>query len=130
MSTPRQVELEWFQALLGGGGGVSLTALRSFRVLRVFKVFKHMPALAKIVGVLLSSAASFFSIGLLLFLFWTVFSIIGLHVFGELGTLTNRRESNFENIFQSYIILFQVRAAELERVPGSQPVHLAQDSPG
>jgi len=72
------------------------------------QLFKHMPALAKIVGVLLSSAASFFSIGILLFLFLTVFSIIGLHVYGEIGPLEGVRGS-FKDIYHSYIILFQAR---------------------
>lgn len=76
---------------------------------RAAQLFKHMPALAKIVGVLLSSAASFFSIGLLLFLFLTVFSIIGLHVYGEIGQLEGTR-GHFKDIFNSYILLFQVQS--------------------
>eukprot|EP00854_Cymbomonas_tetramitiformis_P005080 gene5080-6184_t len=94
------------ELLIAGGAGVSLTAFRSFRVLRVFKVFKYSPALAKVVAALLSSLASFLSIGVLLSLFIAVFAIIGLHVFGELGALDSG--TSFTNIWKSTVTVFQL----------------------
>ncbi|KAK3234240.1 mitochondrial thiamine pyrophosphate transporter [Cymbomonas tetramitiformis] len=92
------------------GGIKGLSALRCFRVLRIFKVFKYAPSLTQIVGVLLSSLASFLSIGLLLFLFLGVFSIIGLHVYGDV--LEEDQRPNFRNIGQAFILVFQVLTLE------------------
>eukprot|EP00775_Hariotina_reticulata_P006841 gene6841-7059_t len=63
----------------------SLRVLRSFRVLRVMKMFKYLESLKMIASVLISSMGSFASIVVLLVLFWMVFSIMGLQMFGSLA---------------------------------------------
>lgn len=94
-------ELTLFQGTASG-----VAALRAFRVFRIFKVFKYTPMLAQIVGVLISALASFLSIALLLFLFTAVFSIIGLHVYGDV--LPRHERPNFSNIGHSFLLVFQV----------------------
>jgi hypothetical protein len=59
--------------------------------------------------VLLSSMASFTSIVILLVLFWLVFSIVGLHVFG--GLTLDVPWPNCDTFVNSLILNFNVRAA-------------------
>lgn len=56
--------------------------------------------------VLVSSMASFASIVVILVLFWLVFSIVGLHVFG--GLVTDEPWPNFNTLINSLIISFHV----------------------
>lgn len=60
----------------------ALRVLKALRVLRLFKLFRYMQSLRRIGEVLLSASTSFAAIATLLMLFWLVFSIIGMHVFG------------------------------------------------
>eukprot|EP00798_Chlamydomonas_sp_ICE-L_P015919 gene15919-22053_t len=82
------------------GGMGALRALRALRVLRVLKLFKYVKSLRKIGEVMLTCFASFFSIMVLLILFWIVYAIIGLHVFG--GTdLPDTVWPNFDTFLNS-----------------------------
>ncbi|KAG2448926.1 hypothetical protein HYH02_006274 [Chlamydomonas schloesseri] len=61
----------------------ALRVLKALRVLRLFKLFRYMQSLRRIGEVLLSAASSFMAIATLLILFWMVFAIVGMHVFGD-----------------------------------------------
>lgn len=98
------------EVLLIGDQDYGLAALRCFRVFRVFKVFKYTPTLSQILGVLISALSSFLSIALLLLLFTAVFSIIGLHVYGDV--LAQDERPNFSNIGHSFLTVFQVLTME------------------
>lgn len=62
--------------------------------------------LATCLQVLISSMASFASIVVLLVLFWLVFSIVGMHVFG--GLVIDVPWPNFNSLINSLIVCFHV----------------------
>ncbi|KXZ47565.1 hypothetical protein GPECTOR_34g724 [Gonium pectorale] len=75
--------LEIILSSMGGANAArALRVLKALRVLRLFKLFRYMQSLRRIGEVLLSAFTSFAAIATLLMLFWIVFSIIGMHVFG------------------------------------------------
>ncbi|KAF8072369.1 NaCP60E [Scenedesmus sp. PABB004] len=82
----------------------SLRVIRSFRVLRVMKMFKYLDSLKMIASVLISSLGSFASIVVLLVLFWLVFAIMGLHVFG--GLHLDEPWPNADTLVDSLILNF------------------------
>jgi Ion transport protein len=84
----------------------ALRILKSFRVLRLFKVFKYLDSLRKIGEVLINSMSSFAAIAMLTLLFMLVFAIIGLHILG--GSLPATEYPNFDNFFNSCVLIFQV----------------------
>ena len=86
----------------------TLRVLKSFRVLRVFKMFRYLESLRKIGEVLFNSMSSFLSIGVLTLLFNVVFSIMGLHVYGEYHP--DIGYPNFNTFVNSCVLIFQVRS--------------------
>ena len=90
----------------------TLRVLKSFRVLRVFKMFRYLESLRKIGEVLFNSMSSFLSIGILTLLFNVVFSIMGLHVYGEYQP--DIGYPNFNTFINSCVLIFQV-------LPSNQP---------
>ena len=108
-----QIEIIITAVLLSQGG--SLTALRSlktlrvlksFRVLRLLKMFRYLDSLRKLGEVLFKSMNSFVSIGVLTLLFAVVFSIMGLHVYGEYSP--DIGYPNFHTFLNSCVLIFQV----------------------
>jgi hypothetical protein len=83
-----------------------LRVLKSFRVLRVFKMFRYLDSLRKIGEVLINSMSSFVSIGLLTLLFNIVFSIMGLHMYGQYTP--DIGYPNFHTFLDSCVLVFQV----------------------
>jgi hypothetical protein len=67
---------------------------------------RYLQSLRKIGAVLISSAGSFAAIGALLMLFWVVFSIVGLHVYG--GTPLDEPWPNFDTLINSMLTMFNV----------------------
>jgi Ion transport protein len=63
--------------------------------------------------VLISSMGSFASIVVLLVLFWLVFAIMGLHVFG--GLILDEPWPNCDSIVNSLILNFNVRVHTAKR---------------
>lgn len=86
----------------------SMRVLKSFRVLRIVKMFRYMDSLQQIAKVLITSINSFAAIVVLLGLFWLVFSIVGLHVFGGLD-LAPPGWPNCDSLINSAILNFHVR---------------------
>lgn len=85
-----------------------MRVLKSFRVLRVVKMFRYLDSLQQIAKVLITSINSFAAIVVLLGLFWLVFSIVGLHVFGGLE-LAPPGWPNCDSLINSAILNFHVR---------------------
>lgn len=77
------------------------------RVARLLKLFKHSQGLQAIGVVLLASAPSFSAISILVLLFWVVFGIVGMNVFGGIGM--DQAYPNFDTFISSILISFQVR---------------------
>lgn len=80
----------------------ALTALRALRVLRILRLMRYLESLRKVMGVLMAAMSSFAAIGLLTLLFWVLFSIIGLHVFGTLKLDDDPYHDGFPN-YHSFI---------------------------
>lgn len=85
----------------------ALRVVRSMRVARLLKLFKHSQGLQDIGVVLLASAPSFSAISILVLLFWVVFGIVGMNVFGGIGM--DQAYPNFDTFISSILISFQVR---------------------
>ena len=65
------------------GAGNSVTMLRLLRLLRVLKLVKRLPQLAVIINALLNGMVSIAYVGLVLLLFFYLFSIVGMLIFSE-----------------------------------------------
>ncbi|GIL57898.1 hypothetical protein Vafri_13128 [Volvox africanus] len=85
----------------------ALRVLKALRVLRLFKLFRYMQSLRRIGEILLSAFTSFAAIATLLMLFWLVFSIIGMHVFG-IKALDDSEWPNFTTFLYSLISTWNV----------------------
>lgn len=69
-----------------------------------------LQSLRKIGEVLVSSFSSFAAIAMLIMLFWIVFAIMGLHVFGGMP-LKYYTYPNFDTFVNSLVATFVVRLA-------------------
>lgn len=79
-------------------------------------VRRYLKSLRKIGEVLVASATSFAAIAALLLLFWVVFSIVGLHVFG--GTPLDSDWPNFDTLINSMVTIFNTLNLENLQVGG------------
>jgi hypothetical protein len=94
-------------------------------------VRRYLKSLRKIGEVLVASASSFAAIAALLLLFWVVFSIVGLHVFG--GTPLDSDWPNFDTLVNSMVTIFNALNLEnmqVRRAPGSCQSKLMLGLPG
>jgi voltage-gated sodium channel len=91
--------------------------LRVFRVLRVLRLVTALPRLQMLVGALLASLPSMFYIGILLFILFYIYAIIGNVLFGATDQL------HFANLHVSLITLFQIVTLEgwVEVMRAQQP---------
>ncbi|KXZ54859.1 hypothetical protein GPECTOR_4g931 [Gonium pectorale] len=107
------VAISWAEIILTAMGLGSklngMAALRAFRVLRLLKAFRYLGPLRRIAPLLLSTASSFAAIAVLIALFWVVFSIVGMHVFGGLE-LMRGAYPNFDTFLNSLVTTFNVGA--------------------
>ena len=97
-----------------------MAALRAFRALRLLKAFRYLGPLRKIASMLLTAFNSFAAIAVLIGLFWIVFAIVGMHVFGGLA-LDRDAYPNFDTFLNSLVATFNVRpgaSKEGRRGPG------------
>jgi voltage-gated sodium channel len=83
------------------GAGSSVTMLRLLRLLRVLKLVKRLPQLAVIINALLNGMVSIAYVGLVLVLFFYVFSIIGMLLFAE------NDPWHFGSLHMAFLSLFQ-----------------------
>jgi len=84
----------------------ALTALRALRVLRILRLLRYLESLRRVMTVLVAATGSFAAIGALIILFWLVFSIIGLHVFG--GAQTDDPFPNYDTFVDSLVSTFNI----------------------
>lgn len=92
-----------------------LAVLRAFRVLRLFRLFKMMKSLQRIGNVLMKAMGSFASITGLIILFLFVFTVIGMHAFGDIQTSYDRNAQtwiNFDSFPTALQGVFQVMTLE------------------
>ena len=73
-----------------------------------FLLARYLESLKVITGVLVSSLGSFAAIVMLLALFWMVFSIVGLHVFGGLELDVFDETANFNSLINAMVLNFNV----------------------
>ena len=92
-----------------GVGGV-ITVLRLLRLLRILKLIKRLPQLGMIINALIVGINSIFYIGLMLFMLFYVFAILGIILFGE------NDPWHFGSLHRAMISLF--REATLDNVSG------------
>jgi hypothetical protein len=71
-------------------------------------LIRYLESLKVITGVLVSSLGSFAAIVMLLALFWMVFSIVGLHVFGGLELDVFDETANFNSLINAMVLNFNV----------------------
>lgn len=64
-------------------GGAYIAVLRLARILRVFRLVSAMPKLQLLVGALLKSIPSMSYVGILLFLLFYIYAVIGTFMFGQ-----------------------------------------------
>ena len=74
---------------------------------RRFDVFRYLDSLRALGEVLMESAGSFLAVSFLCLLFLMVFTILGLHMFGDL--VLDIVSPNFHGFYQSFLTTFQVR---------------------
>lgn len=92
-----------------------MAALRAFRVLRLLKMFRYLGPLRKIAAMLLTAFASFAAIAVLIGLFWVVFAIVGMHVFGGIP-LDRDGYPNFDTFLNSLVTTFNVRGTSAQPI--------------
>jgi len=83
------------------GAGSSVTMLRLLRLLRVLKLVKRLPQLAVIINALLNGMVSIAYVGLVLVLFFYVFAIIAMLLFGR------NDPWHFGSLHMAFFSLFQ-----------------------
>ncbi|KXZ54857.1 hypothetical protein GPECTOR_4g929 [Gonium pectorale] len=109
------VAISWVEIILtvvGLGSKLDgMAALRAFRVLRLLKAFRYLGPLRRIASMLLTASSSFAAIAVLIALFWVVFSIVGMHVFGGLE-LMRGAYPNFDTFLNSLVTTFNVLTLE------------------
>jgi hypothetical protein len=69
---------------------------------------RYLESLKVITAVLGSSFSSFAAIGGLLALFWLVFSVVGLHVFGGVKLDPPDPLNNYDSLFNALVVNFNV----------------------
>ena len=96
---------------LGDNSGLSgLRSIRLFRILRVTRLIRTLKYMKIIVKVVSQSISSALSIAMLLFLFISVYSILGLKFYIHQLTVTNGKDKpyrqNFDNIQYAFFSIF------------------------
>uniref|UniRef100_A0A803TT04 Voltage-dependent L-type calcium channel subunit alpha n=1 Tax=Anolis carolinensis TaxID=28377 RepID=A0A803TT04_ANOCA len=93
---------------------LGISVLRCIRLLRLFKITKYWTSLNNLVASLLNSVRSIASLLTLLFLFISVFALLGMQLFGGKFDFddTEIRRSTFDNFPQALITVFQVLTGE------------------
>ena len=85
-----------------------IAVLRVFRVARVLRLVKRAKGLRTLLQTLLFSLPALFNVGSVLFLFFFIFAVMGMNLFGAVkmqDSLT--RHANFEVFGSSLLLLFR-----------------------
>lgn len=99
--------------------GTGLSALRAFRVFRAFRVlrvarlFRHLYYLHQLMRVIEKSIMTLIYMGILIFLFLVVFSLLGMQLFGgRFDFQDGRPRANFDNFNHAFLTSFQLLTME------------------
>ena len=90
------------------------TILRIFRVARIFRLLKTAKNVQTLLTTLLYSLPAVSNVSALLFLFYYIFAIIGMNLFGD-APLTGEfydRHANFKNVGAGMLLLFRCTTGE------------------
>lgn len=101
---------------LSGSGLSALRAfrvLRTFRVLRVARVFRYLLYLHQLMRIIEKSIMTLIYMGILIFLFLVVFSLLGMQLFGgHFDFQDGRPRANFDDFDHAFLTSFQLLTME------------------
>lgn len=91
----------------------SIRVLRSFRAFRVARLFRSMRYMQTLISLISQSMENFIYMGLLLFLFLVVFSLLGMQLFGGRFDFDGEQpRSNYDNFHFAFLSTFQLLTME------------------
>lgn len=90
-----------------------VSLLRVFRVARIFRLIPKAKGLRTLFQTLVFSLPALFNVGSVLILFFFIFSIMGMNLFGSIrqGEFLNRH-ANFQNFPRSMLVLMRMATGE------------------
>ncbi|XP_072571307.1 voltage-dependent L-type calcium channel subunit alpha-1D-like isoform X2 [Paramormyrops kingsleyae] len=93
---------------------LGIAVLRCVRLLRIFKVTRHWNALSNLVASLINSMKAIASLLLLLFLYLTIFALLGMQLFGGKFNFdeTQTKRSTFDSFPAALLTCFQILTGE------------------
>ena len=91
-----------------------LSIIRVFRVARIFRLIPKAKGLKKLFQTLLYSLPALTNVGAVLFLFFFIFAVLGMNLFGKVRVTGNflNRYANFETFGFSMLTLFRMATGE------------------
>ena len=90
-----------------------LAMLRVFRVARVLRLVKRAKGLRTLLQTLVFSLPALFNVGSVLFLFFFIFAVMGMNLFGTIKMQDSvTRHANFEDFGSSLLVLFRGATGE------------------
>lgn len=101
--------------LIGTGEGPlsSFRTLRLLRVARSFKIFTAIDSMRRLLDATMRSGAAILNFGILLETFHVIFSLVGLHLFGDtLHSPMYDAPGRFDSFAASYLTCFQILTRE------------------
>ena len=91
-----------------------LSIIRVFRVARIFRLIPKAKGLKKLFQTLVYSLPALANVGSVLFLFFFIFAVLGMNLFGKVRVTGNflNRYANFETFGYSMLTLFRMATGE------------------
>lgn len=89
-----------YPGLFMGSGGMSTNVFRVFRIGRILRLIKKARQLNLLFSTLVYSLPSLWNVGLLLFIVYFIFAVVGVSLFGDIqdaGELIHPRHRNWKN---------------------------------
>lgn len=97
-----------FGLISGNGGGASV--LRVFRIARVFRLVKRLNGLNILFKTLLISVPTMLNVGGLMFIFFFIFAVLGMNLFGKVQTEDNY--ASFQHFGWALLTLLRMSTGE------------------
>jgi hypothetical protein len=90
-----------------------LALLRIFRIARAFRLIKRAKGLRTLLNTLIFSLPALTNVGSVLFLFFFIFAVMGMNLFGRIKTADFvNRQANFEDFPAAILVLFRMATGE------------------
>lgn len=90
-----------------------LALLRIFRIARAFRLIKRAKGLRTLLHTLIFSLPALINVGSVLFLFFFIFGVMGMNLFGRIKMQENvTRHANFNDFPNSMLVLFRMATGE------------------